>query len=261
MGRIIAIANRKGGVGKTTSAINLGAGLATQGMTTLVVDCDPQSNTTGGLGFPKDPHRRSLYHGLLLDTPFSDLVVPCGVEGLFLIPSEKDLIGATVELLDRPSREHILRHKLDPLRARFQFLLLDCPPALDILTLNALVAADTVLVPVQCEYMALEGVTELRDTLQRVKRALNPRLEIEGVLLTMYDERTSLAKQVRDDLRQFFGDKVFATIIPRNVRLAEAPSFGQPIFLYDPNCRGAESYLALAKEVIKHDQEGLGARP
>lgn len=261
MGRIIAIANRKGGVGKTTTAINLGAGLATEGTTTLVVDCDPQANTTGGLGFPKDPHRRSLYHGLLLDTPFPDLVVPCGIDGLFLIPSEKDLIGATVELLDRPSREHILRHKLDPLRSRFQFLLLDCPPALDILTLNALVAADTVLVPVQCEYMALEGVSELRDTLQRIKRSLNPRLEIEGILLTMYDERTSLAKQVRDDLRQFFGEKVFATIIPRNVRLAEAPSFGQPIFLYDPNCRGAVSYLELAKEVIRHDQEGPGARP
>ena len=261
MGRIIAIANRKGGVGKTTSAINLAAGLATEGKTTLVVDCDPQANTTGGLGFPKDPHRRSLYHGLLLDTPFPDLIVPCAIDGMFLIPSEKDLIGATVELLDRPSREHILRHKLDPLRSRFQFVLLDCPPALDILTLNALVAADTVLVPVQCEYMALEGVSELRDTLQRVRRSLNPKLEIEGILLTMYDERTSLAKQVRDDLRQFFGDQVFATIIPRNVRLAEAPSFGQPIFLYDPHCRGAESYLELAKEVIRHDQEGSGARP
>ncbi len=261
MGRVIAIANRKGGVGKTTTAINLGAALAAEGMTTLVVDCDPQANTTGGLGFPKDPHRRSLYHGLLLDTPFLDLIVPCGFDGLSLIPSEKDLIGATVELLDRPGREHILRHKLDPLRSRFQFLLLDCPPALDILTLNALVAADTVLVPVQCEYMALEGVSELRDTLQRVRRSLNPKLEIEGILLTMYDERTSLSKQVRDDLRQFFGDKVFATIIPRNVRLAEAPSFGQPIFLYDPRCRGAETYLELAKEVIRHDQEGPGARP
>jgi chromosome partitioning protein len=260
LGRVIAIANRKGGVGKTTSAINLGAGLAKEGMSTLVVDCDPQANTTGGLGFSKDPQRRSLYHGLLLDTPFPDLIVPCGVDGLFLIPSEKDLIGATVELLDRPGREHILRHRLDPIRSRFRFLLLDCPPALDILTLNALVAADTVLVPVQCEYMALEGVSELRDTLQRVKRSLNPKLEIEGILLTMYDERTSLAKQVRDDLRQFFGDQVFATIIPRNVRLAEAPSFGQPIFLYDPNCRGAQSYLELAKEVIRHDQEGSGAR-
>jgi len=260
LGRVIAIANRKGGVGKTTSAINLAAGLATEGKTTLVVDCDPQANTTGGLGFPKDPRRRSLYHGLLLDTPFADLILPCEIEGLFLIPSEKDLIGATIELLDRPHREHILRHKLEPLRARFQFLILDCPPALDILTLNALVAADSVLVPVQCEYMALEGVTELRDTLQRVTRSLNPRLEMEGILLTMYDERTSLAKQVRDDLRQFFGDKVFAAIIPRNVRLAEAPSFGQPIFLYDPNCRGAQAYLELAKEVIGHGQESAGAR-
>jgi len=257
LGRVIAIANRKGGVGKTTSAINLGAGLATQGVTTLIIDCDPQSNTTGGLGFPKDPHRRSLYHALLLDTPLADLIVPCGMDRLSLIPSEKDLIGATIELLDRPNREHVLRRKLEPIRDRFQFLILDCPPAMDILTLNALVAADTVIVPVQCEYMALEGVSELRDNLRRLKHSLNPKLEIEGILLTMYDERTSLAKQVRDDLRQFFGDKVFATIIPRNVRLAEAPSFGQPIFLYDPHCRGAESYLELAKEVIRGT--GLGA--
>lgn len=260
LGRIIAIANRKGGVGKTTTAINLGAALAVEGKSTLVVDCDPQANTTGGLGFARDTHRRSLYHGLLLDTPLADLIVPCGVDRFYLIPSEKDLVGATVELLDQPEREHILDRKLQPLGHRFDFILLDCPPALDILTLNALVAADSVLVPVQCEYMALEGVSELRDTLQRIQRSLNPKLEIEGILLTMYDERTSLAKQVRDDLRQFFGDQVFKTLIPRNVRLAEAPSYGQPIFLYDPHCRGAESYLELAKEVIGHVKEGLGAR-
>jgi chromosome partitioning protein len=260
VGRVIAIANQKGGVGKTTTAINLGAALANQDMITLTIDCDPQANTTGGMGFPKDPSRRSLYHGILLDVPLSDLILQSAVQGLHLLPADKNLVGVSIELVEHPEREQTLRRKLEPLRDRFNYILLDCPPALDLLTLNALVAADSVLVPIQCEYFALEGVSELLDTLIRIRRSHNPRLAIEGILLTMFDDRTNLSHQVRDDLKDFFGEQVFSTFIPRNVRLAEAPSHGKPILLYDPECRGAESYNDLAKEVIKHDQKGAGSR-
>jgi chromosome partitioning protein len=229
-------------------------------MWTLVIDCDPQANSTAGLGFLKDPARRSLYHAMMHDVPLSDLVLKCETEGLHLIPSEKNLVGATIELVDHPEREQLLRRKMDGFREQFNFSVLDCPPALDLLTLNALVAADSVIVPVQCEYFALEGVSELLDTLIRIRRAHNPRLAVEGILLTMFDERTNLSHQVRDDLRDFFGDQVFSTVIPRNVRLAEAPSFGKPIFLYDPHCRGAASYLELAQEVISHGQKSVGTR-
>ena len=258
MARVIAVANRKGGVGKTTTAINLGAALASQGVKTLVIDCDPQANTTAGLGFPRDPARRSLYHGLMLDVPLRDLVIKCEVEGLYLVPSDKDLVGATIELVDRPDREHALRRAVEPLLEDYGIVLVDCPPALDLLTLNALVAADSVLVPVQCEYLALEGVSELLETLIRIRRSYNARLAVEGILLTMFDERTNLSRQVRDDLRDFFGAQVFQTLIPRNVRLAEAPSYGRPILLYDPECRGATSYVELAKEIINHDQKSVG---
>ncbi|MGO8818632.1 MAG: ParA family protein [Terriglobia bacterium] len=261
MGKVIAIVNQKGGVGKTTTTINLGAALAQQDMWTLIIDCDPQANTTGGMGFPRDPARRSIYHALMHDVPLRSLVITCEVEGLHLIPSEKNLVGAPVELVDQPEREQVLRKKMVDLRNEYNFILLDCPPSLDLLTLNALVAADSVIVPVQCEYFALEGVSELVDTLNRVRRSHNPRLAVEGILLTMYDDRTNLSRQVRDDLREYFGDKVFSTVIPRNVRLAEAPSFGKPVFLYDPECKGATSYLDLAKEVINHDEEGVGAGP
>ena len=260
MGRVIAVANQKGGVGKTTTVISLGAALAQQGHKTLIVDCDPQANTTGGLGFQRDPSRRSLYHGLLLDAPPETLIINAGIDGLHLIPSEKNLVGATVELADKAEREHLLRRRIEPLRDKFEFILLDCPPALDLLTLNALVAADSVLVPVQCEYFALEGVSELLNTLIRIRRAHNTQLAVEGILLTMYDERTNLSHQVRDDLKDFFGAQVFQTLIPRNVRLAEAPSYGQPVFLYDPHCRGAASYQELATEVINHDAKGAGTR-
>jgi len=258
VGRVIAIANRKGGVGKSTTAINLGAALASQGNPTLILDCDPQANTTAGLGFLRDPSRRSLYHALMMDVPLSDLVLKCQPEGLYLVPSDKELVGATIELVDREEREFALRRRIEPLRDRYAFVLLDSPPALDLLTLNALVAADSVLVPVQCEYLALEGVSELMDTLIRVRRSHNPKLAIEGILLTMFDDRTNLSHQVRDDLRDFFGNQVFQTLIPRNVRLAEAPSHGQSIIIYDPQCRGATSYLELAKEIINHDQKGVG---
>ena len=260
MGRIIAIANQKGGVGKTTTAINLGASLAAAEQPTLVVDCDPQSNTTGGLGFPKDPGRRSLYNALILEEPLQRILLKTQVEGLDLIPSDKNLVGASVELVTAENREYRLKRLLDQVSARYAFVIIDCPPALDLLTLNALVASDSVLVPIQCEYLALEGVTELLDTLMRVRRTLNPSLAIEGILLTMYDERTTLSKQVAADLHSFFGSQVFRTVIPRNVRLAEAPSNGKPIIVYDIRSKGAESYLELAKEVIANGQTRTGPR-
>ncbi len=260
MGRVIAIANQKGGVGKTTTAINLSAALASAGMLTLLIDSDPQANSTAGLGFSRNPTRRSLYHAMVLDESLQNLILDCPIQGLNLIPSDRNLVGATVELIDYAHREHILRRKVEPLRDRFNYILLDCPPALNLLTLNALVSADSVLVPIQCEYFALEGVSELLDTLAHIRRTHNPKLAVEGILLTMFDDRTNLSHQVRDDLRSFFGNQILNTMIPRNVRLAEAPSHGKPIFLYDPTCRGAQSYLELAKEIIDHDQKSIGTR-
>ncbi len=261
MGRVISIANQKGGVGKTTTAINLGASLAAAEQPTLIVDCDPQSNTTTGLGFPKDPARRSLYHALVLQEPTEKLLLKTEVEGLDLIPSDKNLVGAAVELVAAEQREFRLKSMLEPVRQRYAYVLLDCPPALDLLTLNALVASDSVLVPIQCEYLALEGVSELLDTLMRIRRSLNPSLAIEGILLTMYDERTTLSRQVAEDLRSFFGTQVFETVIPRNVRLAEAPSHGKPILFYDITSKGAASYIQLAKEVIANGQKRSGQGP
>lgn len=258
MARIIAIANQKGGVGKTTTAINLAASLAAAEQSTLLVDCDPQSNATAGMGFAKDPARRSLYNALIVHEPLERIISKTQVEGLDLIPADKNLVGAAVELVSAENREYFLRGLLNQLRERYRFIVLDCPPSLDLLTLNALAAADSVLVPIQCEYLALEGVSELLDTLMRIRRSLNPALAIEGILLTMYDDRTTLSRQVSADLRSFFGAQVFSAVIPRNVRLAEAPSHGKPIIFYDIHSKGAESYIQLAKEVVANEQKRTG---
>ncbi len=260
MGKVIAIANQKGGVGKTTTSINLASSLASSGRTTLLIDCDPQANSTASLGFPRDPARRSIYHALTMGVSLESIKLPTPVKDLELVPSDKNLVGATVELVAMDEREYRLKKALESVREAYQYIVLDCPPTLDILTVNALVAADSVLVPIQCEYLALEGVTELIDTLMRIRRALNPKLSIEGILPTMYDERTTLSRQVVADLRDFFGGQVFSTVIPRNVRLAEAPSHGKPVSLYDPASRGARSYEDLAKEVIANGSTSLGQR-
>ena len=250
MGRVIAIANQKGGVGKTTTAINLAASLAAAEVNTLLVDCDPQSNSTSGLGVVKDPERISLYDVIMGVATAEEALHLTQLDQLWLIPSHKNLIGANLELVATERREYRLRDALDSLRERFQFIVLDCPPALDLLTLNALVAADGVLIPMQAEYFALEGVSELLDTIERIRVGLNPRLAVEGVVITMFDERTNLAQQVAEELKKYFGEKMCATTIPRNIRLAEAPSHGQPALLYDVRSRGAESYIRLAKEIL-----------
>ena len=262
MARVIAVANQKGGVGKTTTAVNLASCLAANDRPTLLVDCDSQANATAAVGFQKDPSRHTLYHPLIFNESIERIILKSQVDGLDVIPADKNLAGAAVELVSADDREFRLKALLSALRERYQFIILDCPPALDLLTLNALVAADAVLVPIQCEYLALEGVSELLDTLMRIRRTLNPGLEVEGIVLTMYDERTTLSRQVAADLRTFFGSQIFQTVIPRNVRLAEAPSFGKPVIFYDIHSKGAESYTQLAQEVASNAEKrtGSGAR-
>jgi chromosome partitioning protein len=252
MSRVIAIANQKGGVGKTTTAINLGAAIAVAEARTLVIDMDPQGNASSGLGLSPAPDERVTIYDVLMNGGDAKAAVRTSVQFplLDLMPSTRDLVGVEIELVGTMSRETVLRRALAPIRADYDFILLDCPPSLGLLTLNALTAADSLLIPIQCEFYALEGLSQLLNTVRLVQRALNPPLEIEGVLLTMFDGRLNLARQVAAEAREYFGDRVYKTSIPRNVRLAEAPSFGQPILRYDVLSNGAQSYLALAEELM-----------
>jgi chromosome partitioning protein len=256
MAKVIAVTNQKGGVGKTTTAINLAAGLAMADMRVLVVDTDAQANCSSGLGAIKGSLKKSIYDALIGSESLASVMCNTELDNLKLIPADRNLSGAAIEMLELPGREFLLKNLLAPLLGGFDFVLIDSPPSLNILTLNGLVAADSVLVPIQCEYFALEGLTDLFDTLARVRRTFNPNLSVQGILLTMFDERTNLSTQVREDLKKHFADQVLDTVIPRNVRLAEAPSFGKPVLLYDIRSKGAESYLRLAKEILTYEKKG-----
>ena len=254
--RVIAVSNQKGGVAKTTTAINLAASLALADQRVLVIDMDPQANLTSGVG-QKDQATEAgtIYDALTGDGVVArDFVLPTAIEHLFLVPADRHLTGAEIELVSLPDRDKRLKKFIDALRGDYDYIFIDCPPSLGLLTLNALVAADTVLIPLNCEYFALEGIADLMSTLDRVRTSLNPGLAVEGVLLTMYDDRTNLGQQVGGNIREYFGDKVFTTVIPRNVRLGEAPSHGKPVILYDPRSRGAEAYVALAREFLSREK-------
>lgn len=259
MSRVIAIVNQKGGVGKTTTAINLGASFAVAERKTLIIDMDPQGNATSGLGVSRSSIDKSMYEVLVDREPLQSAILhKLHFDRLDLVPSDVELVGAEVELVQRPEREILLRRALEPMREDYDYILVDCPPSLGLLTLNTLAAADSVLIPIQCEFYALQGLTQLLNTVRLVQQNLNPRLQIEGVLLTMYDQRLNLSRQVAEEAQEYFGNKVYTVSIPRNVRLAEAPSFGKPIVVYDILSAGAQSYLSLAKEVISRTEESGG---
>jgi len=254
MSKIIAVANQKGGVGKTTTAVNLSACLAVKNKKVLLIDTDPQGNTTSGVGVDKNTVGMSIYDVVINEVNIEDIIVPTKIENLMLCPSNINLAGAEVELVSVISRETRLKAALEDIRSNYDFIMIDCPPSLGLLTVNALTAADTILVPIQCEYYALEGLSQLMNTVKIVQKHLNRNLSVEGVVLTMFDARTNLSIQVVDEVKRYFGNKVYRTIIPRNVRLSEAPSYGLPIILYDPKSKGAECYMDLAEEVIESSE-------
>ena len=253
MGKVIAIANQKGGVGKTTTAVNLSACLGQKGKKTLLIDIDPQGNSTSGLGVDSRKIEKSIYDCIINDVSMSEVLVDTGFEGLWVCPSNINLAGAELELVAKENREYVLKNAISEIKEDFDFIFIDCPPSLGLITLNSFTAADSILVPIQCEYYALEGLGQLTNTIKMIKKKLNPELSLEGVLLTMFDARTNLSIQVVDEVKKFFKGKVYASIIPRNVRLSEAPSFGQPIIQYDKHSKGAACYMDLADEVIENN--------
>lgn len=255
MGKIIAIANQKGGVGKTTTAFNLGSCLAREGKRVLLVDADPQANATSGLGVDPTTCEASVYDCLVDGYPASEACTPTDIENLHVIPSRIDLVGAEVELMNRPDRDRVLQRALTPLKNQYDYILIDCSPSLGVITVNALTASDSVIIPVQAEYFALEGISQLLNTIRIIKSRLKPTLEIEGFLLTMYDARLRLANQIYEELKSHFGDMVFKTVIPRNIKLSESPSHGMPVLLYDPDSRGAIAYIQLAQELIQRQRK------
>ncbi len=255
LAKVIAIANQKGGVGKTTTAVNLSSCLAYKGKKVVIIDIDPQGNTTSGLGIDKKVIDKSIYEVIINDVNIENALMKTAVDNLYICPSNIQLVGAEVELVSVISRETRMKVAIEEIRKKYDYILIDCPPSLGLLTLNALTAADTILVPIQCEYYALEGLSQLMNTVKLVQRHLNPSLDVEGVVLTMFDARTNLSIQVVEDVKKYFRNKVYRTVIPRNVRLSEAPSFGMPIILYDPKSKGAECYLELAQEVIDYSTE------
>jgi chromosome partitioning protein len=255
MGKVISIANQKGGVGKTTTAINLAASLAAIEHPTLVIDIDPQSNTTSGLGIDTKTVSNSVYEVMIGSTEIDETIRQTELDFLDLVPSHINLVGAEIEMIDRDQRENILKRAIESAREKYDFVIIDCPPSLGLLTINALTASDSIVIPVQCEYFALEGLGQLLNTIKIVRQHLNPELDIEGVLLTMYDTRTRLSNQVADEVKRYFDDRVFKSVIARNVRLAEAPSFGKPALLYDSTSVGSKNYLALAREIIKNNKK------